>query len=247
MNNNQIKTRHAIFRPVVILPTYNERANIEDIVKNIITLPNKVDILIVDDNSPDGTGLLADSLSKEYSGRIYVLHRSKKDGLGTAYVDGFRFCVDKGFDCIITMDADLSHDFNSIPSFLNEIKNCDFVIGSRYIDGIRILNWGFKRLLLSQCANYYVKKIGGLPFTDSTSGFNCFRTAVIKSINLANLSSIGYAFLIEIKFKTFKRNFTVKEIPITFSQRNAGVSKLSKKIFFEAMLTVLKLRLGFYK
>ena len=153
-----------VFKPVIILPTYNEKDNIELLVNNILSLPNKISILIVDDNSPDGTGVIAYSLSKEYPDKVYVLHRNQKNGLGTAYVEGFKFAIDKGFDCIITMDADLSHDFNTIPLFLNEIKDCDFVIGSRYINGIRILNWDFKRLLLSQLANFYVRKIGGLPF-----------------------------------------------------------------------------------
>jgi dolichol-phosphate mannosyltransferase len=236
-----------VFKPVIILPTYNEKDNIELLVNNILSLPNKISILIVDDNSPDGTGVVADSLSKEYPDKVYVLHRNQKNGLGTAYVEGFKFAIDKGFDCIITMDADLSHDFNTIPLFLNKIKDCDFVIGSRYINGIRILNWNFKRLLLSKLANFYVNKIGGLPFTDATSGFNCFRTDTIKSININKLSSIGYSFLIEIKFKIFKKGFIIKEIPIIFSQRNAGISKLSKKVFFEAIFMVLKLRLGLHK
>ncbi|RZV38739.1 MAG: polyprenol monophosphomannose synthase [Candidatus Acidulodesulfobacterium acidiphilum] len=239
--------RPDIFKPVVILPTYNEKDNIELLVNNIFSLPNKISILIVDDNSPDGTGVVADSLSKEYPDKVYVLHRNQKNGLGTAYIEGFKFAIDKGFDCIITMDADISHDFNTIPLFLNEIKDCDFVIGSRYINGIRILNWDFKRLLLSKLANFYVNKIGGLPFTDATGGFNCFRTDTIKSININKLSSIGYSFLIEIKFKIFKKGFMIKEIPIVFSQRNAGISKLSKKVFFEAMFMVLKLRLGLHE
>lgn len=239
--------RSAVFKPIVILPTYNERDNIEFLVNKILLLPNKINILIVDDNSPDGTGVIADSLSKEHPDAVYVLHRLKKNGLGTAYIEGFKFAMNKGFDCIITMDADLSHDFNAIPIFLNEIKDCDFVIGSRYINGIRILNWDFKRLLLSQLANFYVRKIGGLPFTDATGGFNCFRTDIIKSININNLSSIGYSFLIEIKFKAFKKGFVIKEIPIIFSQRNAGASKLSKKVFFEAMFMVFKLRFGLHK
>lgn len=234
---------YAVSKPAVILPTYNEQDNIKIITKNILSLNDKINIIIVDDNSPDGTGLTADALSKEYPERIYVIHRLKKEGLGTAYIDGFRFCIENGFDCIITMDADLSHDFNSIPVFLNEMEHYDFVIGSRYINGIRILNWDFKRLLLSQFANYYVRKIGGLPFTDATGGFNCFKVDVIKSININNMSSVGYSFLIELKFKAYKNNFAIKEIPITFSQRNAGISKLSKKVFLEAMFMVLKLRL----
>ena len=239
--------RSAVFKPIIILPTYNERDNIEFLVNKILSLPNKINILIVDDNSPDGTGIIADKLSKEYPDMVYVLHRLKKNGLGTAYIEGFKFAMDYGFDCIITMDADLSHDFNAIPLFLNGIKDCDFIIGSRYINGIRILNWDFKRLLLSELANFYVRKIGGFPFTDATGGFNCFRADTIKSININNLSSVGYSFLIEIKFKVFKKGFMIKEIPIIFSQRNAGVSKLSKRIFFEAMFMVLKLRFGLYK
>ena len=233
--------------PIVIIPTYNERDNIKILVENILSLSVKINILIVDDNSPDKTGDIADLLAKEHYGKVNILHRLKKDGLGMAYIDGFKFAIENGFDCIITMDADLSHDFNAIPSFLTEINYCDFVIGSRYINGVRILNWDFKRLVLSQAANFYVRKIGALPFTDATSGFNCFRIDVIKSINLNNFSSIGYSFLIELKFKTFKHKFTIKEIPIIFSQRNSGNSKLSKRIFFEAMIVVLKLRIGLIK
>lgn len=243
-----MKLREPIKSPIVIIPTYNERDNIKILVENILSLPVKTNILIVDDNSPDKTGEIADLLTKEHYGRVNVLHRLKKDGLGTAYLDGFKFAIDNGFDCIISMDADLSHDFNAIPSFLTEMQDGhDFVIGSRYLNGVRILNWDFKRLILSQAANFYVRKVGGFPFTDATSGFNCFRTDVVKSINLNNFSSVGYSFLIELKFKAFKHNFIIKEMPIIFSQRNAGNSKLSKKIFFEAMIVVLKLRIGLIK
>lgn len=239
--------REPIKSPIVIIPTYNERENIKILVENILSSPVKINILIVDDNSPDKTGEIADLLAQEHYRKVNVLHRLKKNGLGTAYLDGFKFAIDNGFDCIITMDADLSHDFNAIPSFLTEIEDSDFVIGSRYLNGIRILNWDFKRLILSQAANFYVRKVGGFPFTDATGGFNCFRTNVIKSINLNNFSSVGYSFLIELKFKTSKHNFIIKEMPIIFSQRNAGNSKLSKKVFFEAMIVVLKLRIGLIK
>lgn len=239
--------REPIKSPIVIIPTYNERENIKILVENILQLPVKINILIVDDNSPDKTGEIADLLAKEHYRNVNVLHRLKKNGLGTAYLDGFKFAIDNGFDCIITMDADLSHDFNAIPSFLTEIEDSDFIIGSRYLNGIRILNWDFKRLILSQAANYYVRKVGGLPYTDATGGFNCFRADVIKLIDLNNFSSAGYSFLIELKFKAFKNNFVIKEMPIIFSQRNAGNSKLSKKVFFEAMFVVLKLRIGLIK
>ncbi len=239
--------RGPIKSPIVIIPTYNERENIKILVENILQLPVKINILIVDDNSPDKTGEIADLLAKEHYRKVNVLHRLKKNGLGTAYLDGFKFAIDNGFDCIITMDADLSHDFNAIPFFLTEIEDSDFVIGSRYLNGIRILNWDFKRLILSQAANFYVRKVGGFPFTDATGGFNCFRINVIKSININNFSSVGYSFLVELKFKTFKHNFIIKEMPIIFSQRNAGNSKLSKKVFFEAMIVVLKLRIGLIK
>ncbi len=226
---------------IVIIPTYNERKNIEKLIPDIIELYPNINILVVDDGSPDGTGDYVKLLS-QHDDRIHVLKREGKMGLGTAYAEGFKYALKKGYDLIIQMDADYSHDPKVIADFLEAIKENDLVIGSRYITGVNVINWPMRRLLLSYLANIYTSVITGMPIKDSTGGFKCFRKEVLASIDLDKIRSNGYAFQIEMNFKTFKKKFRIKEIPIIFVDRVEGTSKMSKKIVREAIFMVWKLR-----
>ncbi|MFQ5823400.1 MAG: polyprenol monophosphomannose synthase [bacterium] len=228
---------------LIIIPTYNEAENIEIIISKIFDLdiPN-IFILVVDDNSPDQTGKIVTKICKSDS-RINLIQRSGKLGLGTAYVEGFKFAIENSFDYIFEMDADLSHDPNEIPNFLEKAKSFDLVIGSRYITGVNVINWPLSRLLLSLGANWYTRVITGLPLRDCTSGFKCFRRDVLENIDLDNISSDGYSFQIEVNFKAWKKNFKICEIPIIFVDRIKGNSKMSRKVMREAAWMVWKLRL----
>ncbi len=226
---------------LVIIPTYNELTNIENMLKSILALPGELSILVVDDNSPDGTGEYVKERSQSDS-RIHVIQREGKLGLGTAYVAGFKYLLSHDFEIAVQIDADFSHDPKVIPEFLDVINEYDLVIGSRYIQGVNVINWPMKRLLLSYFANIYTKVITGMPIQDATGGFKCFRREVLESINLDNIHSNGYSFQIEMNFKTFKKGFKCKEIPIIFMDRVEGVSKMSKKIVREAITMVWKLR-----
>ena len=226
---------------LVIIPTYNERTNIENMLKSILALPGELSILVVDDNSPDGTGEYVKERSQSDS-RIHVIQREGKLGLGTAYVAGFKYLLSHDFEIAVQIDADFSHDPKVIPELLDVINKYDLVIGSRYIQGVNVINWPMKRLLLSYFANIYTKVITGMPIQDATGGFKCFRREVLESINLDNIHSNGYSFQIEMNFKTFKKGFKCKEIPIIFMDRVEGVSKMSKKIVREAITMVWKLR-----
>ena len=226
---------------LVIIPTYNERTNIENMLQTILALPGELNILVVDDNSPDGTGNFVKEF-KQNNSRVHLMQREGKLGLGTAYVAGFKYLLSKDYDIAVQMDADFSHDPKVIPEFLESIKENDLVIGSRYIQGVNVINWPMKRLLLSYFANIYTKVITGMPVKDATGGFKCFRREVLESINLDNIHSNGYSFQIEMNFKTFKKGFRCKEIPIIFMDRVEGVSKMSKKILREAITMVWKLR-----
>lgn len=231
-------------RSLIIIPTYNEIDNIEKLITTIITMyrDEAIDILIVDDGSPDGTAKKVAELGKE-NPRVKLLQRGKKLGLGTAYCDGFKFAIKEKYDFIFEMDADLSHAPEEIKNFLEKIKHCDLVIGSRYISGVNVINWPMRRLMLSYFANYYTRFITGLPLRDSTGGYKCFRRKVLEAINLDKIKSNGYAFQIEMNFKAWKKNFKLAEIPIIFYDRTKGKSKMSKKIVREAALLVWKLRL----
>jgi dolichol-phosphate mannosyltransferase len=198
--------------------------------------------LIVDDNSPDGTGRIADEMAKK-DGRFFVIHREKKSGLGTAYIAGFKFALEKGYDLIFEMDCDFSHDPKYVPHFLKAIQEADLVLGSRYIDGVNVINWPMSRLLLSYYANVYSRLVTGLPVKDATSGFKCFRREVLEAIDLDRVKSNGYSFQIEMSFRAWKKGFKIKEIPIIFEDRKVGQSKMSKKIVREAVWMVWKLRL----
>ncbi|MHB8579115.1 MAG: polyprenol monophosphomannose synthase [Ignavibacteriaceae bacterium] len=228
---------------LIIIPTYNELENIKKMIPEIFGLyENNLDVLVVDDNSPDGTGSFVEELSKNNS-RVKIIRREKKSGLGTAYVEGFKFALKNGYDIIFEMDADFSHDPKEIRNFLRAIKDYDLVLGSRYVAGISVVNWPMRRLILSFLANLYTRIITGLPVKDATGGFKCFRSKVLESINFDKVKSNGYAFQIEITFKAWKNGFTVFEIPIIFIDRTTGSSKMSKKIVHEAIFMVWKLRL----
>ena len=225
---------------LVIVPTFNEKENIRKLLPEILKQHPAIDILVIDDSSPDGTAKeVRKALQK--SKRIHLLERSQKMGLGTAYVTGFRYALREGYDFIFEMDADFSHDPQEIPQFLEEIKHQDLVIGSRYIKGVNVVNWPMSRLILSWLANRYTHFITGLPINDATSGFKCFRKKVLETINLDHIHSDGYAFQIEIDFKVWKKGFRLKEIPIVFVDRNVGVSKMNSHIIREAALMVWRL------
>ncbi len=230
-------------RTLVVLPTYNEKENIQEMAKQINALGQGLDILIVDDNSPDGTGALADRLAKKHK-FVHVLHRPAKLGLGQAYIAGFKYALSKKYDYIMEMDADFSHDPKYILQFLSSMKNYDLVIGSRYVNGISVVNWSLWRLLLSICGGFYAKIITGVPLTDLTGGFKCFRRRVLENINLDAVCSDGYAFQIEMNYRAYKLQYKIKEIPIIFVDRRQGMSKMSKKIVAEAIFTPWKLRFG---
>ncbi len=229
-------------RGLVIIPTYNEKENIEKIVPAVLAADPILSVLIVDDNSPDGTGQIADRMAAENK-RIFVLHREKKSGLGQAYLAGFKWGLKKGFDYVFEMDADFSHDPKFLPDFLTAIKEADLVIGSRYISGVNVVNWPMGRLLLSYYANVYSRIITGLPLRDATGGFKCYRRQVLEAVDLSKVRSNGYSFQIEMSFRAWKKGFQLKEIPIVFIDRREGTSKMSKKIVREAVWMVWRLRL----
>jgi dolichol-phosphate mannosyltransferase len=225
----------------VVIPTYNEAENIARLAERIINLYPSFHIIIVDDNSPDGTGEIADMLADKYT-NISVIHRPEKAGLGTAYVAGFKKALDQGADLIFEMDADFSHDPRYIQDFMEASREADFVIGSRYIQGVRVEGWKFRRLLLSKLANIYVSYIMVKPVWDFTAGYRCYRRQVLESINLDNIRSDGYAFQIELTYLAFKHGFKVREIPIVFREREKGSSKISRKVVWEAFWITLKCR-----
>ena len=229
-------------RALIIFPTYNERENIEKIVHAVLPLDPRIHVLIVDDNSPDGTGEIADRLATELR-NVYVMHRPGKQGLGRAYIAGFRWAMEREFDFMFEMDADFSHSPEYLKDFLREIQNHDLIIGSRYISGVNVINWPMGRLLLSYYANVYTRLITGLPLRDATGGFKCFRRQVLEAINLDEVRSSGYSFQIEMSMRAWKKGFRIKEIPIIFYDRVAGQSKMSKKIMREAVWMVWALRL----
>lgn len=237
-------------RPLVIIPTYNEKENIPIIIPEILSIDERINVLVVDDSSPDGTGQIADRLS-EHDSRIHVLHRQHKQGLGMAYLAGFRWALEKDYTCMFEMDADFSHRPVYLRDFLSAIADYDLVIGSRYIDGVNVINWSMFRLLLSFYANVYTRWVTGLPLRDATGGFKCYRREVLKAIDFDQIKSDGYSFQIEMSFNAWCKGFRIKEIPIIFYEREAGSSKMSKKIVREAIWMVWRLRLkkllGMYK
>lgn len=227
---------------LVVIPTYNEKENLEKIVGAVLGMESSLEVLIVDDNSPDGTGQIADNMA-QMSTRVHVLHRAGKLGLGSAYLAGFRYALEHDYAYIFEMDADFSHDPKYLPDFLKQISQYDLVLGSRYINGVNVVNWPMSRLLLSYYANVYARMVTGLPVRDATGGFKCFRRQVLESIDLGAVQSDGYSFQIEMTFKAWKKGFRIHEIPITFIDRLAGKSKMSKQIVREAIVMVWRLRL----
>jgi dolichol-phosphate mannosyltransferase len=229
-------------RCLVIIPTFNEADNLPQLLPIILNLGSHFNILIVDDNSPDGTAKLVKEMQKTEQ-RIHLIERPGKMGLGTAYVAGFKFALANGFDYIFEMDADFSHDPAELPRLLAKAEEFDLVIGSRYIEGVNVVNWPMKRLLLSYFANIYTRVITGMPVRDATGGFKCFRRKVLESIDLEAIHSNGYSFQIEMSYKSWKKGFRVCEIPIVFVDRRIGVSKMSKKIVYEAVWMVWRLKI----
>ena len=229
-------------KSLVIVPTFNELENLPKLIPIVLSQDNSIHILIVDDGSPDGTGnYVKEEMQK--NDRIHLLEREKKMGLGTAYLAGFKYALRNNYDFIFEMDADFSHDPNELKNFLTAIKDNDLVLGSRYINGVRVLNWPMARLLLSFFASVYTRIITGMPIKDATGGFKCFRRKVLEAIDLDKVKSNGYSFQIEMTFKAYCKGFKIKEIPIVFIDRVKGKSKMSKKIVREAVTMVWKLRL----
>jgi dolichol-phosphate mannosyltransferase len=229
---------------LVIIPTYNERQNIGAIVTKLFGLGLDLGVLVVDDNSPDGTAALVEEMMKT-TDRLHLLRRAGKMGLGSAYIAGFKWALKStNAQYIFEMDADFSHDPVAVPQFLEAIKDADLVLGSRYLNGITVMNWPLSRLFLSVGANFYTRVITGMPLKDATGGFKCFRRAVLESLPLDRIKSDGYSFQIEMNYHAWKRKFRIKEIPIIFVDRVVGTSKMSRRIVWEAAFLVWKLRFG---
>jgi dolichol-phosphate mannosyltransferase len=229
-------------KTLIIIPTYNEMDNIKTLLHDLLELYPNANILIVDDNSPDGTAKYVEQKGAQDK-RIHLLKRERKMGLGTAYVAGFKYMLENGYDNAVQMDADYSHDPKDIARFMNRLKEADLVIGSRYITGVNVVNWPMSRLLLSYFANMYSKIITGLPVKDGTGGFKVFKRKVLEAIDLDKIKSNGYSFQIEMNFKAWKKGFKIVEEPIVFTDRVQGKSKMNKKIVLEAVFMVWKLRL----
>lgn len=232
-----------IRKPVVVVPTYNEADNVGALLPEILEQDPRLSILVVDDNSPDGTADIVKALP-EFGNRILILERPEKQGLGAAYIAGFQWALaNTEFDAVFEMDADFSHAPDALPQFLDQIETHDLVLGSRYLEGITVVNWPLSRLILSVGANIYARLITGMPIKDSTGGFKCFRRTTLEMLPLENIKSDGYSFQIEMNYHCWKRGLRIKEIPIMFVDRQVGVSKMSRRIIFEAMWMVWALRL----
>lgn len=227
---------------IVIIPTYNEAENIESLISKVLSVYPGINVLVVDDNSPDGTANIVKKIM-EKEPRVHLIQRKGKLGLGTAYIEGFKYALTKGFDAIFEMDADFSHNPEDIPRFIEALQDADLVIGSRYLTGVNVINWPLQRLILSYFANLYTRKITGMPVRDATGGFKCFRAEALKQINLDKIKTNGYGFQIEMNFRMWAKGFRIKEIPIIFVDRRNGVSKMNKKIIIEAVFLVWKLKL----
>ena len=229
---------------LVIIPTYNEKENIEAIIKTVFEQDKKFHILVVDDNSPDGTAAIVDDLILRYSDRLFIEKRAGKNGLGTAYIHGFKWAIEKKYDYIIEMDADFSHNPTDLVRLYNACKNegADVSVGSRYSQGVNVVNWPMKRVLLSYFSSKYVRFITRIPVHDTTAGFVCYKRRVLETINLNTIRFVGYAFQIEMKFKAWKHNFNIKEVSVIFTDRTEGTSKMNEGIIYEALFGVLKMR-----
>lgn len=229
---------------IVIIPTYNEKENIEEMIKKVFSLNKTFDILIVDDNSPDGTKKIVKLLQKEFPDSLFLIERSGKLGLGTAYITGFKWAIQKKYDYIFEMDADFSHNPEDLIKLYNACSNgADLSIGSRYISGVNVVNWPMNRVIMSYFASKYVRFITGMKIKDTTAGFKCYTRKVLEAIDLDKIKFKGYAFQIEMKFTTWKLGFNIKEIPIIFTERNKGASKMSGGIFNEAVWGVMTMKI----
>jgi len=229
-------------RALVVIPTYNEAPNVLNVVPQVLAQDPRLEVLVVDDNSPDGTGRMADELAAK-NPRVHVLHREGKLGLGTAYIRGFKWALERGYDYVFEMDADFSHDPAHLKEFLKAIEDADIVLGSRYLDGkVTVVNWPMGRLMLSYCANIYARWITGLRIWDLTGGFKCFRRRVLETIDLSQVRSNGYAFQIEMSVRAWRKGFKFREIPIVFVDRTEGQSKMNRAIVREAVWMVPRLR-----
>ena len=229
-------------KALVIIPTYNERENLPELLRRIFAEALPLEVLIIDDNSPDGTGAVADQLAAS-NPCVHVMHRPAKMGLGSAYVAGFRYALERQYTAVFEMDADFSHNPDSLPQFLRELETSDLVVGSRYLHGVTVVNWPLKRLILSYGANVYSRVITGIPIKDLTGGFKCFRREVLEALDLSRVRSDGYGFQIEINYKAWRKGFRIREIPILFVDRRAGESKMSRRIVLEAAWMVWRLRI----
>ena len=228
---------------LVIIPTYNEKENIEKMIRKVFSLTKDFHLLIVEDNSPDGTGAIVKQMMPEYEGKLFILERKGKLGLGTAYIDGFRWALSKGYEYIFEMDCDFSHNPDDLVRLYAACENgADVAIGSRYIKGVNVVNWPMGRVLMSYGASMYVRFVLGVPIQDTTAGFKCYRANVLRTINLSDIKFMGYAFQIEMKYTAWKLGFKIVEVPIIFTDRTEGTSKMSSRIFKEAFLGVLSLR-----
>jgi dolichol-phosphate mannosyltransferase len=236
-------TQDVSAKTLVVMPTYNEAENITRIIPEMLKQGPLFDVLVVDDNSPDGTAGLVKAMMPQHEGRIHIMERACKMGLGRAYVAGFKYALAKGYANVMEMDADFSHNPEVLPRFLEAIKEADLVLGSRYVSGVNVINWPLKRLLLSYGASMYTRIITGMPVKDPTGGFKCFRRQTLEALDLDRVHSNGYSFQIEMSFRIWKKGFRIKEIPIIFTDRVGGTSKMSSKIVREAVIMVWLLKL----
>lgn len=229
-------------KSLIIIPTYNEIDNISKMIDAIFNINENLSLLIIDDGSPDGTAQVVKDLQSKLK-KLHLIERSGKLGLGTAYITGFKWALERDFEYVFEMDCDFSHDPNDVPRLLEAATTNDLVIGSRYVDGIRIINWPFRRLLLSYCASIYTRFVTGIKVQDTTGGFKCFTRKALESINLNNIMSNGYSFQLELNYKIWCQNLTIKEVPIIFYERRDGQSKMNNSIIVEAFFSVFRLRI----
>lgn len=244
-----INTPAKVIKSLVIIPTYNEKENAERMVRKVFSLPTLFHLLIIDDNSPDGTAIIIKRLQSEFNGKLHLIQREGKLGLGTAYITGFRWALENGYEYIFEMDCDFSHDPNDLERLQKAVLNgADLAIGSRYISGINVINWPLGRVLMSYFASVYVRMVTGMKIMDTTAGFKCYSRKVLQAINFDDIRLKGYGFQIEMKFTTSKLGFNIVEVPIIFTDRKEGTSKMSGGIFNEAMWGVLKMKIrSFFK
>lgn len=231
-------------KTLIAVPTYNEKENIPSLLERLMELPPEVHVIVVDDGSPDGTGDIVEAWSARSEGRVHLMRRAGKMGLGSAYIAAFRWALERDYELVFEMDADFSHDPKYVPAMLDAAKDADLVIGSRYVAGVNVVNWPMQRLLLSWFGNLYARFVTGLPVHDCTGGFKCFRRAALEAIDFSRIASGGYSFQVEMNYKVWKKGFRLKEIPIVFVDRRLGASKMSGSIIGEALFLVLRLRLG---